>query len=444
VPGKSAIMFPEARKMAQGVNVIGAGLAGTEAAWQLARRGVSVNLYEMRPRKKTPAHQTSFFGELVCSNSLGSQKETTGGGLLQKELEFLDSVVFQTALEVQVPAGNALAVDRERFGQKLTEKIKGESLIEIFSEEICDLPEGINVIATGPLTSDCLSQNISKLTGEESFYFFDAAAPLIFKESIDLEKAFFGSRYDDKKDYINCPFTREEYDVFWEELTRAEVVPMHDFEEKKLFEGCMPVENLARRGKQTLLFGPLKPVGITTPEGKRPFAVVQLRRDNREGTLYNMVGFQTRLKWPEQKRVFRLIPGLEKAEFARFGVMHRNSYLNSPEILTSTLQYKKDPGLFFAGQITGVEGYLESTIIGLWAGINAARVYCETEPVTPPRETASGSLINYITTPRKNFQPINMNFGLLPSLEKREKNKAKRREKQARRALEKLREFGSG
>ena len=412
-----------------GVEIIGGGLAGAEAAWQVACRGENVLLYEMRPRESTPAHQTGFLAELVCSNSLGSEKESTGGGILKKELEKLGSLILETARQHRVPAGNALAVDRERFPAAVSQALEKHPRIEIVRQEVRELnPESVTVLATGPLTSPALTEKLKGLTGQESLFFFDAAAPLVYTDSINMDIAFFGSRYKKQGgDYINCPFTEEEYRVFYEELIRAEVVPRHDFEEKKLFSGCMPIENLARRGYQTLAFGPLKPVGLEDQQGRRPFAVAQLRRDNREGTLYNLVGFQTRLKWHEQKRVFRLIPGLEKAEFARLGVMHRNLYINSPQLLLKTLQLRSHPQVFFAGQITGVEGYLESAIMGAWAGINAWLQKQGREPLVPPRETASGSLIDYITASHKNFQPINMNFGLLPIPHKKIKNKEERR-----------------
>ncbi len=419
-----------------GVEIIGGGLAGAEAAWQIACRGEDVRLYEMRPWESTPAHQTGYLAELVCSNSLGSEKESTGGGLLKKELEKLQSLILQVARQYRVPAGNALAVDRERFPAAITRALEKHPRLEIIRQEVRELnPHSVTVLATGPLTSPPFSEKIREMTGQDRLFFFDAAAPLIYSDSINMDITFWGSRYEKQGgDYINCPFTEEEYRVFYEELIRAEVVPRPDFEEKKLFSGCMPLENLASRGYQTLAFGPLKPVGLKDRQGRSPYAVAQLRRDNREGTLYNLVGFQTRLKWPEQKRVFRLIPGLEKAEFARLGVMHRNLYINSPQILGKTLQLYSNPQIFFAGQITGVEGYLESVIMGAWAGINAWLQKQGREPLVPPRETASGSLIDYITASHKNFQPINMNFGLLPSPHKKIKNKEERREYQAHQA----------
>jgi len=426
-----------------GVEIIGGGLAGAEAAWQIACRGEKVRLYEMRPGESTPAHQTGHLAELVCSNSLGSEKESTGGGILKIELDKLGSLILKMARQYRVPAGNALAVDRERFPAAVTRVLEKHPHIEVIRQEVRELnPGSVTVLATGPLTSPVFTEKLKELTGQESLYFFDAAAPLIYTDSINMDIAYFGSRYEkDGGDYINCPFTEEEYRVFYEELIRAEVVPRHDFEEKKLFSGCMPLENLARRGYKTLVFGPLKPVGLKDQQGRTPFAVAQLRRDNREGTLYNLVGFQTRLKWPEQKRVFRLIPGLEKAEFARLGVMHRNLYINAPRLLQKTLQLQSDPRVFFAGQITGVEGYLESALMGAWAGINAWLQVKGQEPLAPPRETASGSLIDYITSSHKNFQPINMNFGLLPAPEKRIKKKEERRKYQADKAGTIMEEF---
>lgn len=425
------------------IEIIGGGLAGAEAAWQIASRGEPVRLYEMRPNKNTPAHHTSYLGELVCSNSLGSEKITTGGGVLKLELEKFNSLLLEVARKNRVPAGNALAVDRQKFPKEITRRLEEHPLVEIRREEVNDIPEGpITIIATGPLTSDSLTQKLQELTGQQSLYFFDAAAPLVFSDTIDMDIAFYGARYDEQSsDYINCPLTEEQYQNFYNELVRAEVMPLHGFEENKLFAGCMPVENLAKKGYKTLAFGPLKPVGLKDREGKRPFAVVQLRRDNREGTLFNLVGFQTRLKWPEQKRVFRMIPGLENAEFARFGVMHRNIFIDSPSVIKPTLQFRDRPDVFCAGQLTGVEGYLESAITGLWAGINAFLLARGQEPLVPPRETALGSLIDYITTPSKNFQPINMNFGLLPNPEKRIKKKEERREKQVNIAREALKDF---
>ncbi len=425
------------------IEVIGGGLAGSEAAWQIACRGEPVRLYEMRPGKNTPAHKTGYLAELVCSNSLGSEKESTGGGLLKLELERLNSLLLRAAKKTRVPAGNALAVDREKFPAEVTRQLEEHPLIEIKREEIREIPKNnITIIATGPLTSEPLIQELQKLTGQESLYFFDAAAPLVYRDSIDMNIAFFGSRYEEQGgDYINCPLTEEEYQDFYSALVKAEVVPLHGFEEQKLFAGCMPIENLAKKGYKTLAFGPLKPVGLRDREGKRPFAVVQLRRDNREGTLYNLVGFQTRLKWPEQKRVFRMIPGLENAELARYGVMHRNLYIDSPKTLKPTLQLNSRPEVFCAGQLIGVEGYLESALTGLWAGINALFLSRGESPLVAPREMALGSLIDYITTPSKNFQPINMNFGILPQPKKRIKKKQERREKQVNNAREALQAF---
>ncbi len=424
-------MFRERIKVAK-IEIIGGGLAGAEAAWQLACRGEPVRLYEMRPQKNTPAHHTSYLGELVCSNSLGSEKTSTGGGVLKLELEKFNSLLLEVARKTRVPAGNALAVDRQKFPLEITRRLEEHPLVEICREEVTEISSNnITIVATGPLTSEPLTQKLQELTGQQSLYFFDAAAPLVYSDTIDMDIAFYGARYEEQSiDYINCPLTEEQYQDFYNELIQAEVVPLHGFEEKKLFSGCMPLENLAKKGYKTLAFGPLKPVGLKDREGKRPFAVVQLRRDNKEGTLFNLVGFQTRLKWSEQKRVFRMIPGLGNAEFARFGVMHRNIFIDSPSAMQPTLQLKARPNVFCAGQLTGVEGYLESAITGLWAGINAFLLARGQEPLIPPRETALGSLIDYITTPNKNFQPINMNFGLLPQPEKRIKKKEERREKQ--------------
>ena len=426
------------------VTVVGAGLAGSEAAWQIAERGIKVKLYEMRPVKMTPAHRGGQFAELVCSNSLRSASLTNAVGVLKEEMRRLHSIVMKAADRHAVPAGGALAVDRESFSEEITQTLSRHPNIEIYHEEITELPEGPTVIATGPLTSKTLSEKLKALTGEEYLYFYDAAAPIVEKDSIDMEKVFVQSRYDKgEAAYINCPMTEEEFDRFYEALIQAETAPLKDFEKEIFFEGCMPVEVLAKRGKKTLLFGPMKPVGLTDPRtGKQPFAVVQLRQDNSAGTLYNIVGFQTHLKWGPQKEVIRMIPGLENAEIVRYGVMHRNTFINSPKLLLPTYQFRKNDQLFFAGQMTGVEGYVESAASGLIAGINAARLVKGEELMVPPRTTAIGSLAHYIThTDPKHFQPMNANFGLFEALPKRIRNKKERAEKYAERALESIEEF---
>ncbi len=427
------------------VTVIGAGLAGSEAAWQLARRGIPVKLYEMRPEKKSPAHHTAYFAELVCSNSLRANGLENAVGLLKEEMRRLSSLIMESAERHRVPAGGALAVDRTGFSQYITEVLQAHPLVEVVYEEVTEIPtEGIVIIATGPLTSDSLAAQIKTITGSNYLYFYDAAAPIVTLESLNMDVIFRSSRYrKGEAAYLNCPMTEEEYNAFYEALINAERAPIKDFEKQIHFEGCMPVEVLASRGRDTLLYGPLKPVGLIDPRtGKRPYAVVQLRQDNAEGTLYNMVGFQTNLKWGEQKRVFSLIPGLENAEFVRYGVMHRNTYINSPTLLQPTLQCKKRESLFFAGQITGVEGYVESAAAGLVAGINAARMAVGKSPLVFPRETAHGALLHYITTAdAKCFQPMNITFGLIPPLEKKIKNKKLRNQTIARRALEKLSTF---
>jgi len=411
--------------------VIGAGLAGSEAAWQLAKRGVRVLLYEMRPKKMTPAHHGSFFAELVCSNSLRAISMHNAVGLLKEEMRLLDSLIVRCALETRIPAGGALAVDREEFARLVTRILENHPLVDIFHEEITDLPEERPlIIASGPLTSPELASSLDRLTGLGKLYFFDAAAPILTYESINMEKAFFASRYDKGgEDYLNCPMNKEEYELFWSELIKGEPAERKEFEKEKFFEGCMPIEVLAKRGRDTLRFGPLKPVGISPPSSEnKPYAVVQLRKDNREGTLYNMVGFQTRLKWPEQKRIFSLIPGLEKAEFVRYGVMHRNIFINSPLLLNPSLEMKDHRGIFFAGQITGVEGYVESAATGIIAGINACCRARGEETLIFPEETAMGALTHYITTADpQDFQPMNINFGLFPGLPfKTTKQKRKR------------------
>lgn len=411
----------------QQVTVIGAGLAGTEAAWQIASRGVRVKLYEMRPVVKTPAHHTDKFAELVCSNSLRANGLTNAVGVLKEEMRMLNSLVLSAADKHAVPAGGALAVDRDGFSGEITSTLHQHPLIEVVNEELTSLPEdGIVVVATGPLTSPALSEQIKALMGEEYFYFYDAAAPIIEKDSIDMNKVYLASRYDKgEAAYLNCPMTEEEFDVFYEALITAEVAQLKEFEKEIYFEGCMPIEVMMKRGKQTALFGPMKPVGLVNPHtGELPHAVVQLRQDNAAGTLYNLVGFQTHLKWGEQKRVFSLIPGLENAEFVRYGVMHRNTFINSPKLLLPTYQFKERPNLFFAGQMTGVEGYVESAASGLIAGMNAAKAALGQELVVLPVETTLGSMAQYITTADfKHFQPMNANFGLLPKLETKIRNK---------------------
>lgn len=426
------------------VNVIGAGLAGSEAAWQIANSGVSVNLFEMRPKKMTPAHHTGQFAELVCSNSLRSNSLTNAVGVLKEEMRYLNSVIIAAADDCSVPAGGALAVDRHEFSGKVTERVKNHPLIRVIAEEVKEIPEGITVIATGPLTSDSLSEELKKFTGEEYLYFYDAAAPIVEKESINLEKAFIASRYDKgEAAYINCPMSEEEFNRFYDAVIHAEVVVPKDFEKEIYFEGCMPFEVMAKRGKQTLLFGPMKPVGLIDPRtGKQPYAVVQLRQDNSAGSLFNIVGFQTHLKWGEQKRIIQMIPGLENAEIVRYGVMHRNTFINSPRLLKPTYQSKKRETLFFAGQMTGVEGYVESAAAGLVAGLNAARLAKGEELLVFPKETVIGSMAHYITTADpQHFQPMNANFGLLPPLETKIRNKNMRNEALAKRALENIQNF---
>ncbi|WP_303195204.1 methylenetetrahydrofolate--tRNA-(uracil(54)-C(5))-methyltransferase (FADH(2)-oxidizing) TrmFO [Thomasclavelia spiroformis] len=423
------------------VNVIGAGLAGVEASYQLAKRGYKVRLYEMRPKKMTPAHHSENFAELVCSNSLRADGMTNAVGVLKCEMEMLDSIVIKYARIHQVPAGGALAVDRENFSKAITEFIKNHPLIEVINEEVEKFPEGYTIIASGPLTSDSLSNAIKYKLGEDYFYFYDAAAPIVTKDSIDFEIAYYKSRYDKgDNEYINCPMTEEQFNDFYDALINAEVVKPKEFEEK-FFEGCMPFEEMARRGKQTLLFGPMKPVGLNTPEGKRPFAVVQLRQDNVQASLYNIVGFQTHLTWPEQKRIIHMIPGLENASFVRYGVMHRNSFICSPKHLLNTYQLKLANNIFMAGQITGVEGYVESAQSGIVAGINMARLLEGKEPLAFPKETVMGALANYITNASEDdFQPMKANFGILPDFPTRIKKK-ERKEAYATRAINTMKEF---
>lgn len=410
------------------VTIIGGGLAGCEAAYQVAKSGVQVRLIEMRPAKMTPAHKTGNLAELVCSNSLGSDRIMSAPGLLKSELRKLDSLVIEAADESSVPAGQALAVDREKFSNYIESKIQKMQNIEVVRKETVEIPRcGLVIIATGPLTSSSLSKEIQKLIGEEYLFFFDAVSPIITAESINFEKVFRASRYGKgSADYINCPMNSEEYKLFYNALISAERVNPRDFEKGKLFEGCMPIEEIADRGEKTLLFGPLKPVGLDD----NATAVVQLRKENREGTLYNPVGFQTRLKWGLQKKIIRMIPGLENAEIVRYGVMHRNIYIHSPLVLDSSLCLKKERRIFFAGQITGVEGYVESAAMGLLAGINAVGRITGEETSAPPVETVIGSLVNYITdNSREKFQPMNSNFGILPPVKVRGRKKERKKAK---------------
>ena len=423
------------------VNVIGAELAGSEAAWQIAQAGIQVHLYEMRPVKMTDAHHTEDFAELVCSNSLRGNSLANAVGVLKEEMRRLNSVVITSADETAVPAGGALAVDRHAFSGMVTKKVKEHPLVTVFSEEVTTIPEGVTIVATGPLTSEPLAEAIKEFNGSNGFYFYDAAAPIIDKSTIDMDKVYLKSRYDKgEAAYLNCPMNKEEFEAFRDALLAAEVAPLKEFEQEKFFEGCMPIEVMAARGPKTMLFGPMKPVGLEDPKtGKRPYAVIQLRQDNAVASLYNIVGFQTHLKWGEQKRVFQMIPGLENAEIVRYGVMHRNSFMNSPELLEQTYQSKKRSDLFFAGQMTGVEGYVESAASGLLAGRNAVRLIKGEELITLPRETAMGSLAYYIThASGKNFQPMNVNFGLFPEMPERIKDKKTRYEAIANRALEAL------
>lgn len=423
------------------VNIIGAGLAGVEACYQLVKRGYKVRLYEMRPRKMTPAHHSENFAELVCSNSLRADGTANAVGVLKNEMEMLDSLVIKFARKHQVPAGGALAVDRNNFSKDITDYLKNHPLVEIIHQEVTDFPEGYTIIASGPLTSEALANAIKNKLGEDYFYFFDAAAPIVNKDSINFDKAYYKSRYDKgDNEYINCPMNEDEFNNFYEELINAKVVKPKDFEEK-FFEGCMPFEEMARRGKQTLLFGPMKPVGLNTPDGKRPYAVVQLRQDNVQASLYNIVGFQTHLTWPEQKRIIQMIPGLENASFVRYGVMHRNSFICSPKHLLNTYQLKIAANIFMAGQITGVEGYVESAQSGIVAGINMVRLLEGKEPLVFPKETVMGALANYITSASsENFQPMKANFGILPDFPVRIKKK-ERKAAYASRALEMMKEF---
>ncbi len=447
--------------MNQYITIIGGGLAGCEAAYQIAKKGIKVKLYEMKPIKFTPAHSNKNLAEVVCSNSFKSNLHTNACGLLKEELRYLDSLLIRIADETQVPAGQALAVDREVFAQRVTEEIEKNPLIEIIHEEITDIKKisenGIVIIATGPLTSNGLAEDISKITGQDKLYFYDAAAPIVTKDSINFDIAFYGNRYEQEKEkdeteeewkkrlkeqdasYINLPMNKEEYETFVDELVNAEIVTLHDFERREIFEGCMPVEIMANRGKDTLRFGPLKPVGFDDPRtGRRPYAVVQLRQDNKEGNIYNIVGFQTNLKFGEQKRVFSMIPGLENAEFIKYGVMHRNTYINSINLLDNTYNMKSDRNIFFAGQITGVEGYVESISSGLISAINACAMLKDEEKTIFPDITMIGALAKYISTENEKFQPMNANFGILPELEVKIRDKKERYATLADRALEAL------
>ena len=409
------------------VTVIGAGLAGSEAAWQLAQRGIDVTLREMKPEKKTPAHETEYFAELCCSNSLRSDQLENAVGLLKEELRRLGSLILQCADATRVEAGGALAVDRHGFAPMVTEQIRSPPHITVVPGEVTEIPEGEVVIASGPLTSDALAERLQDLLGADTaLHFYDAAAPLVTAESVDMDKAWFGSRYDrGTADYVNCAMTEEEYDAFWKELTTAQEAPVHGFEDKMVFEGCMPVEVMARRGHDTLCYGPLKPRGLKDPRtGKEPYAVVQLRRDNADGTVYNLVGFQTHLKFPEQRRVFSMIPALHDAEFLRYGVMHRNTFLNSPRLLDRYYRLKSEPRISFAGQMTGVEGYVESAASGFLVGVETARRLTGKPPIDFPRETAIGALGLYVSNPSVTvFQPMNINFGIMPPLDHRVKGK---------------------
>ena len=422
------------------VTVIGAGLAGSECAWQLAQRGVAVTLREMKPEKKTPAHVTDYFAELCCSNSLRGAGLENAVGLLKEELRRLNSLIMRCADATAVPAGGALAVDRDGFARMVTETIFSHPNITMIPGEVTSIPEGDVVIASGPLTSDPLADAIAeKLGGGTTLNFFDAAAPLVACDSVDMDSAYFASRYDKgTPDYINCPMTKEEYQAFWQALIAAEEAEVHGFEDKNVFEGCMPVEVMARRGEDTLRFGPLKPRGLIDPKtGKEPYAVVQLRRDNADGTIYNLVGFQTHLKWPEQRRVFTMIPALRNAQFLRYGVMHRNTYLDSPRLLDRYYRLKADPRIAFAGQMTGVEGYVESCASGFLAGVELARRLNGQAPIDFPAETAIGALGLYVSNGSVgDFQPMNINFGIIPPLDHRVKGKRNKNAELSRRALE--------
>ena len=443
------------------IAVIGGGLAGCEAAYQIAKRGIKVKLYEMKPKKFTEAHSNKNLAEIVCSNSFKSNLHTNACGLLKEELRKLDSLLIRIADETQIPAGQALAVDRELFSQKVTEELEKNPLIEIIHQEVTEIEKiaekGIVIIATGPLTSEGLSKEISKITGEDKLHFYDAAAPIVTKESIDFNIAFFGNRYEQEKgkdetiddwkerlhkqeaSYINLPMNKDEYEKFVEELINAEVITLHEFEKREIFEGCMPVEVMAKRGKDTLRYGPLKPVGFDDPRtGKRPYAVIQLRQDNELGTIYNIVGFQTNLKYGEQKRVFGMIPGLQNAEFVKYGVMHRNTYINSTKLLDNTYNFKDNKNIYFAGQITGVEGYVESISSGMVSALNAVSQIKNESKIEFSNLSMIGALAKYISTANDKFQPMNANFGIVPELPKRIKDKKIKYGMLADRAIENL------
>ena len=411
------------------MNVVGGGLAGSEAAWTLLRMGVPVRLFEMRPKRMTPAHATDRFAEIVCSNSLGGEGETQAKGLLQAEMRLLGSLVMEAAEAARVPAGGALAVDREVFSGFITERLQAHPLLEVVREEVREIPEGLTVLATGPLTSEALAEALKRRFGDHFLAYYDAASPIVLHESLDLSKCFRAGRYDQSADYLNCPMTEEEYRRFYEALVAAERHTPHEWENLQYFEACVPVEELGRRGYQTLLYGPMKPVGLKDPRtGKEPFAVVQLRQEDKEGRMWSLVGFQTGLKWPEQKRLIQMIPGLENAEIVRYGVMHRNTYLNAPRLLRETLEFKEAEGLFAAGVLAGVEGYLESAATGFLAGLNAARRALGLEPLVPPEASMLGGLVRFLATANpENFQPMNANWGLVPPVEgrgKKEKRQA--------------------
>ncbi len=411
------------------VMIVGAGLAGSEAAWQLASRGIRVTLVEQRPERMTPAHKTGSFAELVCSNSLGADNIRSPAGILKKELRLMNSLIMECAERSRLPAGRALAVDRELFAELVTERITSHPLITLEHREATEIPEGPVILASGPLTSTALADKIRDMTGGKFLYFYDAVSPVLELASINMDRAFWGSRYEENSDYLNCPMNKLEYEYFQEQLVNAERAPRHDFEKKvPYFEACLPVEEIASRGVDTLRFGPLKPVGLTDPAtGERPYAVVQLRRDNKEGSLYNIVGFQTNLKWGEQDRVFRLIPALSNAEFARYGVMHRNVYVNAPEVLDEQLRIKGTEDIYLAGQITGVEGYMESTAMGMVAALNSFSRIIGGFPLKWPRETAIGSLLFYLSDAEvKTFRPMNVNLGILPKLNEKIRDKRER------------------
>ena len=423
------------------VTIVGAGLAGCEAAWQLAKRGFPVRLVEMKPKKFSPAHRRDGFAELVCSNSLKAEQLTNASGLLKAEMRRMDSLILSAAEACRVPAGGALAVDRDLFSEKITQTLREHPLVSCESALVTEIPSDPCIVATGPLTDPALTEAIERLPGAKSLHFFDAAAPIVTADSLDMDKVFRASRYDRGSDYLNCPMTEDEYNAFYDALMGAELAELHDFEKKLVFEGCLAVEILASRGRQTLAFGPLKPVGLVDPRtGKEPYAVVQLRQENEAGTMYNLVGFQTRLKWGEQKRVFSMIPGLEHAEFARYGVMHRNTYLNGPDMLGANYAMKNRPLLRFAGQLSGVEGYMESTASGLVAAVGlACALSGRLEPDFTGR-TILGALARHVSTPSANFQPMNANYGILDPLENRVRGKRNRYEKLSERALEELSE----